>query len=153
MPYLNDVKLMGFVTRPIELRHLQSGTAVCDVGLALTRRTKDQSGETREHTTFVEVTLWARQAEIAAEYVKKGDPLFVQGRLELDTWQDRQTGENRSRLKVSGEAIQLLTKPQKAAQNGAAAKGNRPAPAPRPQHQEPQGPALPDEEEPSDIPF
>src|SRR5690348_2979501 len=99
MPNFNTVTLMGNVTRDIELRRTQSGTALCDVGLAITRRLKsDDSGEKREETTFVDITLWGRQAEIAAEYVKKGDPLFVSGRLHLDTWNDKQSGEKRSKL-------------------------------------------------------
>ena len=128
MPYLNDLKLMGNVTRDIELLHTSNGTALCEIGLALTRRFKTDSGEKKEQTTFVDVTLFGRQAEIAAEYVKKGDPLFVQARVELDTWDDKQTGEKRSRLKVVGEGIQLLTKPQKAA-GGTPAQ--RPAPSVR----------------------
>ena len=138
---------MGYVTREIELKHTQSGTAVCDVGLAITRKFTTDAGEKKEDTVFVEITLFGRQAEIAAEYVKKGDPLFVQGRLHMDTWTDKQTGEKRSRLKVVGEGIQLLTKPQKA-DNGTPAKGSRPAPS--------QGPPLPDDldaEPDEDSPF
>jgi single-strand DNA-binding protein len=145
MPSLNDWKGMGYTTRDIELKYTQSGTALCDVGLAITRKFKAESGEKKEETTFVEITFFGRHAEILAEYVKKGDPLFVQGRLYLDTWQDKQTNQPRSRLKVIGEGLQLLTKPQKA-DNGTPAKGSRPAPAP-------QGPPLPDDEEPSHIPF
>src|SRR5205823_3351641 len=107
MPNLNDVKLMGNVTREIELRHTTGGTALCDVGLAITRRLKSETGEkkeetTFEETTFVDITLWGRQAEIAAEYVHKGDPLFVSGRLQLDRWTDRQTNQERTKLKVAG---------------------------------------------------
>jgi single-strand DNA-binding protein len=154
MPNLNDVKLMGFTTRDIELKHTQSGIAVCDVGMAITRKFKSESGEKKEDTVFVDVTLFGRQAEIAAEYVKKGDPLFVQGRLHLDRWTDKQTNQERTRLKVVGEGIQLLTKPQKA-DNGTAAKGSRPAPARASTKVPPQGPPLPDDvdAESSDVPF
>jgi single-strand DNA-binding protein len=152
MPNLNEVRLMGNVTRDIELRHTQSGTVLCDVGLAITRRLKVDSGEKKEETVFVDVTLWGRQAEIAAEYVKKGDPLFVSGRLHLDRWTDKQSNQERTKLKVVGEGIQLLTRPQKAA--AAPAKGNaRPAPA----KPSPAAIALPgdvDENgDPSEIPF
>jgi single-strand DNA-binding protein len=132
---------MGNVTRDIELRHLQSGTALCDVGLAITRRLKgDDSGDKREETTFVDITLWGRQAEIAAEYVKKGDPLFVQGRLHLDTWDDKKTGEKRSKLKVVGEAIQLLTGKPASGATQTAQRPPRPAsrPQPRPVEDDPE---------------
>lgn len=152
MPNLNEWRGMGNVTRDIELKYTPKGTALCDVGLAITRKWTSESGEKQEETTFVDITFFGRQAEILSEYVKKGDPLFVQGRLHLDRWTDKNTNQERTRLKVIGEGLQLLTKPQKAG-NGGTAKGNQPAPAPRPKPARVQEPDPVLGEAPSDIPF
>ncbi len=81
---------------------------MAELGLAINRIYSAENGEKREETTFVDVTLWGRTAEIAGEYLKKGRPVFIEGRLQLDTWDDKQTGQKRSKLKVVGEGIQLL---------------------------------------------
>jgi single-strand DNA-binding protein len=81
---------------------------VADIGLAVNRTYTTDGGEKREETTFVDVTMWGRQAEIAGEYLKKGRPLFVEGRLQLDTWDDKQTGQKRSKLRVVCENFQML---------------------------------------------
>ena len=104
MASYNRVILIGNITRDIEVRYIPSGTAVCDIGLAMNRKSKDKP----EEVTFVDVTLWGREAEVAGEYCRKGSPLQVEGRLTLDTWEDKQTGQKRSKLKVTGERIQLL---------------------------------------------
>jgi single-strand DNA-binding protein len=114
MPNLNQVNLIGNITRDVETRYTPQGTAIVDVGLAINRAWKDDSGQKREETTFVDVTLWAKVAEVAAQYCHKGDPLFVSGRLHLDSWQDKNTGEKRNKLKVIGESIQLLASRQQA---------------------------------------
>ena len=100
--------LLGNTTRDIEFRYTPKNTAVADLSLAINRKRKDESGNQVEEVTFVDVTLWGRVAEIASQYVQKGDPLFVEGRLHLDQWEDRETGQKRQRLKVIGENIQLL---------------------------------------------
>ena len=106
MADLNRVILMGRVTRDIELKYLQSGMAVTEIGMAVNDRRKSQSGEWIEETTFVDVTLWGRTAEIASEYLGKGSPVFIEGRLKLDTWET--DGQKRSKLRVVGERMQLI---------------------------------------------
>lgn len=108
MPNLNKVMLMGNLTRDPEVKYTPKGTAVAELGLAINRTWKDDSGTKQEETTFVDVTLWGRVAEIAGEYCKKGAPIYVEGRLQLDQWDDKQTGQKRSKLKVTGENIQLI---------------------------------------------
>lgn len=108
MPSFNKVILMGNLTRDPELKYTPKGTAIADIGLAINRTWKNDAGERQEDCTFVNVTLWGRTAEIVGEYCKKGDPLHVEGRLQLDQWDDRQTGQKRSALKVIGEHIQLI---------------------------------------------
>lgn len=104
---LNKVLLIGNLTRDPELRYIPSGTAVCDLGMALNNRWTGKDGQKHEDTTFVDVTLWARSAELASEYLHKGDPVFIEGRLQLDQWQDKE-GQKRSRLRVVGERMQFL---------------------------------------------
>ena len=99
---------MGNITRDIELRHTPAGTAVADLGLAVNRTRTGDNGEKIEETTFIDVTLWGRVAEVAHQYAGKGKPIFVEGRLQLDTWEDKNSGEKRSKIKVVGENIQLL---------------------------------------------
>ncbi len=105
MSNFNKVMLMGRLTRDPELRYTPQGTAVTDVGLAVNRE-YSVNNERRKDTTFVDVTFWRRQAEVLCEYLKKGSPLFVEGRLTLDTWE--QDGQKRSRLKVVGDNFQFL---------------------------------------------
>ena len=106
MASYNRVILVGNITRDIEVRHIQSGTAVCDVGLAVNDRRKNQAGEWVDETTFVDVTLWGRQAEVAGEYLSKGSPVLIEGRLKLERWE--QDGQKRQKLKVVGERMQML---------------------------------------------
>jgi single-strand DNA-binding protein len=108
MANLNKVMLIGNLTRDPEIKYTPKGTAIADIGLAVNRNYTTESGEKREEVTFIDVTLWGRVAEIVGEYCKKGRPLFVEGRLQLDTWDDKQTGQKRSKLKVVGDSIQLL---------------------------------------------
>ncbi|MCG8602176.1 MAG: single-stranded DNA-binding protein [Verrucomicrobiales bacterium] len=108
MPNLNKVMLMGNITRDPEVRYTPKGTAVTDISLAVNRSYSLDDGERREETTFVEITYWGRQAEVIGEYMKKGRPLYVEGRLQLDQWEDKNTGQNRSRLKIVGENFQFL---------------------------------------------
>lgn len=105
--------LLGNLTRDPEIKYTPKGTAITDISLAINHNYTTDSGEKRETVTFVDVTLWGRTAEIVGEYCKKGNSLFVEGRLQLDTWDDKTTGQKRSKLKVVGDNIQLLGgKPQ-----------------------------------------
>lgn len=106
MASYNRVILLGNLTRDIELRYTQGGTAVTDIGLAVNDRRKSQSGEWIEETTFVDVTLWGRTAEVAGEYLTKGSPVLVEGRLKLDQWE--QDGQKRSKLHVVCDRLQML---------------------------------------------
>jgi single-strand DNA-binding protein len=108
MPNLNKVLIMGNLTRDPEIKYTPKGTAVADISLAINRVYSTDQGERREETTYVDVELWGRQAEIAGEYLRKGRPVFIEGRLKLDTWDDKQTGQKRSKMRVVGEALQLL---------------------------------------------
>src|SRR6266436_1341493 len=108
MANLNKVLLLGNVTRDPEVRYTPKGSAVCDLGIAVNRAYTTDSGEKREEVTFVDVTLWGRTAEVASVYLKKGRPVFIEGRLQMDTWDDKQTGQKRTRLRVVGESMQLL---------------------------------------------
>lgn len=108
MANFNRVILIGNVTRDIEVKYLQSGTAVTEMGLAVNdRRKNQQTGEWIEETTFVDVTLWGRTAEVAGEYLCKGSPVFIEGRLKLDTWE--KDGKKNYKLRVVGERLQLLS--------------------------------------------
>ncbi|MBC8128112.1 MAG: single-stranded DNA-binding protein [Gloeobacteraceae cyanobacterium ES-bin-144] len=108
MANLNKVMLIGNLTRDPELRFTPSGKAVAELGLAINRIWYNEQNQKQEETTFVDVTLWARQAEIAQQYLTKGSPVYIEGRLNLDTWDDKATGQKRSKLKVVGETLQLL---------------------------------------------
>lgn len=108
MASFNKVILLGNLTRDPEVRYTPKGSAVCDIGLAVNRQYSLDNGEKREEVTFVDVVLWARLAEIAGEYLKKGRPVFIEGRLQLDTWDDKQSGQKRTKLRVIGETMQLL---------------------------------------------
>ena len=106
MASFNKVILVGNVTRDIDLRHIPSGTAVCDVGLAINDKRKGSDGQWVEETTFVDCTLWGRTAEVAAEYLSKGASVLIEGRLNLESWE--KDGKKNSKLKVVGERMQML---------------------------------------------
>ena len=150
MASFNKVLLLGNLTRDPEVRYTPKGSAVCDLGIAVNRSYTTDAGEKREEATFVDVTLWGRTAEVAGEYLKKGRPVFIEGRLQLDSWDDKQTGQKRSKLKVIGETMQLLGSGRGG--GGAPAEAgdedrpsSRPTPPPKPSTS-----AAPDEDE---IPF
>ena len=111
MASFNKVMVMGNVTRDIEIRYTPKGTAVSDISLAVNRVRIGDSGEKIEDVTFVDITLWGRTAEIAHQYCGKGRPLFVEGRLQTDSWEDKATGQKRTKLKVVAESLQLLGSP------------------------------------------
>ncbi len=108
MANLNRVLLIGNLTRDPELRVTPKGTAICQFGLAISRSFKDESGQTREEATFVDIEAWGKQGELIAKYCTKGRPLFVEGRLRFDQWEDKQSGQKRSKLKVVLENFQFL---------------------------------------------
>ena len=170
MASFNKVMIMGNLTRDPEIKYTPKGTAIADIGLAVNRNYTTDSGEKREEVTFIDVTLWGRVAEIVGEYCKKGRPLFVEGRLHLDTWDDKTTGQKRSKLKVVGENIQLLGSREGGAGGGGGTGGGgggehgesrsegRPPqqnrPASRPASPPARPPADPDLDAPEDdIPF
>ncbi len=107
MGYFNKVMLMGNLTRDPELRYTTNNQAVVNIGLAINRRYTSGSGEAREEVTFVDCEAWGRTAEIMNQYLSKGRPVFIEGRLRLDTWQDQQ-GQNRSKMKVVIESFQFV---------------------------------------------
>lgn len=106
MASYNRVILMGNVTRDIQLRYTPAGTPVTEVGMAVNDRRKGQNGEWVDETTFVDVTFWGRTAEVASEYLSKGSPVFVEGRLKLDTWE--KDGQKNYKLRVVCDRMQLL---------------------------------------------
>jgi len=108
MPSLNKVLLMGNLTRDPELRVTPKGTPICQFSLAINRQFKMDSGESREEVIYVDVEAWGKQGETIAKYCTKGRPLYVEGRLRLDQWEDKNTKEKRSRMKVVLEQFQFL---------------------------------------------
>jgi single-strand DNA-binding protein len=132
MASYNRVLLMGNLTRNPEIRYTPSGTAVADLGLAVNENFKNKAGEVVEQTCFVDVVVWGRQAETSAEYLQKGSPVFVEGRLQLDQWENQQ-GEKRSKLRVRADRVQFLGSPGKGAEYSAApASAEAPASSPPP---------------------
>src|SRR5687767_11462183 len=115
MASFNKVILVGNLTRDPELRYTPKGMAVAKIGLAVNRTWRSESGEQKEEVTFVDVDIWGRTAENVGQYMRKGSPILIEGRLKLDQWDDKQTGQKRSRLGVTAETVQFLS------------SGNRPA--------------------------
>jgi len=143
---LNRVLLIGNLTRDPELRYTPGGAAVCEFAIAINNTYTTKQGEKREEVTFIDITTWARQAEICAEYLKKGRPVFVEGRLKQDRWDDQKTGQKRSKITVTAERVQFLGGPTGA--GGGGGRGGQEAPpvdAPPPEAME--------EPPPQDIPF
>lgn len=107
MASVNLVSILGNMTRDVELRYLQSGTAVTEIGLALNHRYK-KDNEWFDKPVFVDVTLWGRTAEIASEYLGKGSQVHIQGRLDFDQWNDKESGKKRSRLKIVCDKLTMV---------------------------------------------
>ncbi|MHB8521867.1 MAG: single-stranded DNA-binding protein [Limisphaerales bacterium] len=108
MANYNKVILVGNLTRDPELRYTPKGTAIAKLGVAVNRSWRTETGETREEVTFVDVDAFGRQAETLGQYMKKGRPIMIEGRLRLDTWEDKQTNQKRSKLGVVMESFQFL---------------------------------------------
>lgn len=154
MASYNKVILVGNLTRDPEVKYTPKGTAITDIGLAVNRTYSTDSGEKREEVTFIDITLWGRTAEIVGEYCKKGRPLLVEGRLQLDTWDDKQSGQKRSKLKVVGENIQLLGSREGGGSGGGEGGEPRSSAPPRRPAAPPSKPKDPDLDQPEDdIPF
>ena len=162
MANVNKVILIGRVTRDIDLRYTPKGTAVADLGLAVNRTLppEQEGGERREETTFIDVTLWARQAELAQQYLSKGRELYIEGHLVQETWDDKQSGQKRSKLKVVAESVQFLgSKPAQGATPEAPTESKRePKPAnhkrPAPAGKKSKPERDPDlDAEPEEVPF
>ena len=152
MANLNKVMLMGNITRDLELKYMPSQTAVCDFGLAINRTWTGQDGIKKEEVTFVDCSCFGKTAEILSKYKKKGDPLFVEGRLKLDQWDDKATGAKRSKLGVVAETVQFLGSAPSAGEGGAPAapRAPRPAAASAPASEPVEGDAPPESD---DVPF
>lgn len=149
MSNLNKVLLMGNLTRDPELRYTPKGTAVGDLGLAVNRRIK-QGEEWTDETTFVDVTVWGTTAENAQKFLTKGRGVFVEGRLQLDTWEEKETGKKRSRLKVVADSLQFLP----GGKREGAAPSKPPAGARQPNGAVPEGHTWEDDDdEGEEIPF
>jgi single-strand DNA-binding protein len=148
MASFNKVILMGNLTRDPELRYTPKGTAVAKLGLAVNRVWKTETGETKEEVLFVDVEAFSRQAETIGQYLKKGSPILVEGRLRLDTWDDKQTNQKRSKILVAAENVRFLSSGQPREGGAAENARSRPPAAAAPAANEPA------EEQPSDdVPF
>ena len=126
MASFNKVILVGNLTRDPELRYTPKGTAIAKIGLAVNRNWTSESGEKKEEVTFIDVDVFGRTAENVGQYMRKGRPILIEGRLRLDQWDDKQTGQKRSRLGVVAEVVQFLGSGQG---GGAGGDGGAPAPA------------------------
>src|SRR2546427_8966037 len=134
MANFNKVILAGNLTRDPELRYTPKGTAIAKIGLAINRTWKNETGETKEEVTFVDVDAFGRTAEIIAQYLKKGRPILMEGRLRYETWEDKQTNQKRSKLGVVLETFQFIDS-QRPGEAGPSAAPSRPkavAPPPEP---------------------
>jgi single-strand DNA-binding protein len=132
MANFNKVILMGNLTRDPELRYTPKGTAIARLGVAINRRWTGENGDQREETTFVDVDAFGKSAETLGQYMKKGRPIFIEGRLRLDTWEDKQTGQKRSKLGVVLESFQFLGTGQAKVGETTEAPAARPASTPEP---------------------
>lgn len=151
MANFNKVILAGNLTRDPELRYTPKGTAVGRLGLAVNRTWKSETGETKEEVTFVDVDAFGRTAEVISQYLKKGRPILMEGRLKLDQWEDKNTHQKQSKLKVILESFQFLDSGNRGDGGPQAPRGQPPTPttAPAPEPSEPEAPHA----EEDDVPF
>ena len=154
MANFNKVILAGNLTRDPELRYTPKGMAIAKIGLAINRTWKNEAGETKEDTTFVDVDAFGRQAEVIGQYLKKGRPILIEGRLRLDQWDDKQTGQKRSKLGVVLESFQFLDSGNRGDSNGPRTRSASTSAGPASGED---GPTPPDAEAPApeqdDVPF
>ena len=118
MASFNNVILMGNLCREIDLQQTKGGTSVLNNALAVNEKRKDATGNYVDDVAFIEIVLWGRAAEVVAQYLSKGSPLIVQGKIQQDNWLDKDTGANRSKLKVNVREFQFLPKDSQAASGG-----------------------------------
>ncbi len=151
MANFNKVILAGNLTRDPELRYTPKGMAIAKIGMAINRKWKNEAGDVKEEVTFVDVEAFGRTAENIGQYFKKGRPIFIEGRLKLDQWDDKQTGQKRSKLGVILENFQFMdSKGAGGDDGGAEAPRSRPAPsAPKTESPDADGPPPEDD----DVPF
>ena len=159
MPDLNEFKIMGRVTRAVDVRYTPKGTACAQVGVVTNRYWTPEGGEKQESATFVDVELFGRRAELAGQYLRKGSNIYFQCRVENDSWEDKDTGAKRTKLKFVAENMQFLDRPDRAQQDDEPPVRN--SPPPRRRNAEP-GSRRPEDnpgnmgyagEEEDDIPF
>lgn len=155
MASFNKVILAGNLTRDPELRYTPGGMAIAKIGLAMNRKWKSETGEMKEEVTFVDVDAFGKQAETIGQYLKKGRPILIEGRLKLDQWEDKQTQQKRSRLGVVLESFQFLDSGNR--EGGGGSGGYSPAPS-APRSSAPSRPAPPADDdmppqEQDDVPF
>jgi single-strand DNA-binding protein len=157
MASFNKVILIGNLTRDPELRYTPKGTAIAKIGLAVNRVWTNEAGEKKEEVTFVDVDVFGRTAENVGQYMRKGRPIMIEGRLRLDQWDDKQTGQKKSKLGVVAESVQFLGSPAGGGEGApasapAAPRAARPAPAApsAPAHEPVEGDGPPESD---DVPF
>ena len=164
MPNLNKVMLMGNLTRDPEIKYTPKGMAIAHFGIAVNRVWSNEAGEKQEEVTFIDIEMFGRKAEVVGEYFKKGKPIYVEGRLKLDSWDDKTSGQKKTKLKVVGETFEFLGSREGGAGGGGGGGGgehgegraeSRPASSfKKPASPPPRPPADPDlDAEPDDIPF
>ncbi|HTJ00400.1 MAG TPA: single-stranded DNA-binding protein [Dongiaceae bacterium] len=151
MASFNKVILVGNLTRDPELRYTPKGTAIAKIGMAVNRVWTNEAGEKKEEVTFVDVDIFGRTAENVGQYMRKGSPILIEGRLRLDQWDDKQTGQKRSKLGVVAETVQFLGSPRGGDnEGGAPAPRQRPAAPAAPAGEPLEGDAPPESD---DVPF
>ena len=134
MPNLNKVMLMGNLTRDPEIKYTPKGTAIANFGIAVNRTYTPEGGEKREEVTFIDLEAWGRTAEVIGEYFKKGKPIFIEGRLKLDSWDDKTTGKKMSKLRVVVDSFEFLG----SREGGGGGEGGGGAPSGEPRSSAPQ---------------
>lgn len=150
MASFNKVILAGNLTRDPELRYTPKGTAIAKIGLAVSRNWTNEAGEKKEEVSFIDIEAWGRQGEVLAQYMKKGRPLLVEGRLKLDSWEDKNTKQKVSKLKVVLESFSFIDSKGADAGGGSASSGSRPAAAAAEPSEPVEGDGPPESD---DVPF
>lgn len=149
MANLNKIMVIGNITRDIELKYIPSGAAVCQFSVAVNRTWNNKAGEKQEETTFLDVEAWEKQAEVIAQYCKKGSSIYVEGRLKSEQWDDKAMGQKRSKLKIHLEQFQFIGGKQEAGEKPQADKP-KVTPARQPKPTDPDLDVAPDDDQ---IPF
>ena len=159
MPNLNKVMLMGNLTRDPEIKYTPKGTAIANFGIAVNRTYTPEGGEKREEVTFIDLEAFGRTAEVIGEYFKKGRPIFIEGRLKLDQWDDKTTGKKMSKLRVVVDSFEFLgTREGGGGEGGGSAPSGEPRSSAPPQRRAPSSPPRPPADpdldvQADDVPF